>query len=88
VNLSTTIRTEQKKYNFFFFKKLNQIPAVRVSLMQQSFLLSLGWQISFVYTAPDAVQRRGKNAQNMELDERKNNTLVLVREEHSFRSEY
>ncbi len=56
--------------------------------MQQSFLLSLGWQISFVYTAPDAVQRRGKNAQNMELDERKNNTLVLVREEHSFRSEY
>jgi hypothetical protein len=60
VNLSTNIRTEQKKYNFFFFKKLNQIPAVGVSLLQQTFLLSLGWQISFVYTAPDAVQKMRK----------------------------
>jgi hypothetical protein len=60
VNLSITIRTAQKKYHIFFIKKLNQIPAVGVSLLQKTFLLSLGWQISFVYTAPDAVQRRGK----------------------------
>jgi hypothetical protein len=60
VNLSTTIRTAQKKYHIFLNKKLNQIPAVGVSLLQQSFLLSLCWQISFVYTAPDAVQSWSK----------------------------
>ncbi len=42
---------------FSFLKSWTRSRRWGVSLLQQTFLLSLGWQISFVYTAPDAVQR-------------------------------
>jgi hypothetical protein len=85
VNLSTTIRTEQTKYNFFIFKKLNQIPAVGgFSFATDVFTITRLADFICVYRARRCAKMGAKNAQNMELDERKkkkkkNNTPVLVR---------